>query len=256
MSGWPNSEMETWWVHLVVISQRLFSVPDMLAWVYREAVMRVCPDGCLLSQLHLEMFFPTSCLLQHLRSPLEGFAAFFLGTPLPACLSSEKLPCSMWREDFPHCKCANSWEKTRGRMSLPSLSVYLSVSLCVSICMSSRVLEALDPLGLELQVVLRHLIRVMGFESRSFARAMYAPISWGVSPVPQQLFLSVQKPLLAGWWFSWEHYNNQLILIFFSEAASCVCHISLFLKLIIIACVCVCVHAVDCRHTYHGTHGG
>lgn len=46
-------------------------------------------------------------------------------------------------------------------MSLPSL-----------IHMHSGVLEASDPLALELQVVLRHLIRVMGFESRSFARAV------------------------------------------------------------------------------------
>lgn len=105
-------------------------------------------------------------------------------------------------------------------MSLPSLSVCLSVSLSVSIRMSSGVLEASDPLELEVQVV---------------------------SPVPRQLLWRVQKPLLAG-----DFHEDNL----FRGGFMCVPHISLLLKLIIILCEYVCVHAVDCRHTYHGTHGG
>lgn len=93
MSSWPSSEMETR-VHLVVISQRLFSVPDVLAWVYREAVICACPDGCLLSQS-----VASGDVLPHFLSApaplISFFSAFFLWTPLPACLSSEKRPCSV-----------------------------------------------------------------------------------------------------------------------------------------------------------------
>lgn len=191
MSGWPSSEMETWWVHLVVIAQRLFSLPDTLAWVYREAVICACPHGCLLSQSVASGDF-----LPHILSAPAPLISFFRrlcrflpldSTPSLSFLweaalfyvTTRRLPplqvCKFTRKDRRKNELAKShphaFRCSRGLRSLG-----------IGVTGGSETPDQGD--GIWIQVLCKSSVCV--------------PISWGVSPAPRQLFWSVQKPLLAG----------------------------------------------------------
>lgn len=139
MSGWPSSEMETWWVHLVVIAQRLFNLPDMLAWVCREAVIRGCPHGCLLSQS-----VASRDILPHVLSAPAPLISFFRrlccflpldSTPSLSFLWEAALFNVTTRRLSPLQVC----KFTREDMRKNELAMFVCVPVSVCVCLSAWV---------------------------------------------------------------------------------------------------------------------